>query len=362
LDAVWNCGRLELFDSWVQRIWNCIVEEKLFSRAEQVFSKVKERRPYELSNYYNELTRLMSIGEQELQATIASNVIDICTNRKLRYKGEYISTADCLAKLEQILLKNQIKSIQLEKQVLKLKRLKALKTSQKLSTRLLMEYLIIFKDDFASLSELLEGELLSDKKELRDCLFELSASGVKIKSLPPRLRSLFSSPQKVEESKASTPEAPEAIEHSYNVITPIESHKVAYIVSEDEQKFISRIKLEDESIFENPNEFVQSLCGIGFYKAAHELLMKMDVGRELFYLKCHVLSELGLYFELKDYSREILNSGKLLEDEKVPFSYLLGKSHLELGEKKQAVKALSVVIGSDPNFRDVQELMARAQA
>tara|TARA_Y100000780_G_scaffold232593_1_gene268266 strand:+ start:121865 stop:123214 length:1350 start_codon:yes stop_codon:yes gene_type:complete len=359
---LWDEGDLNGFDLWSNKIWTKVIDKKLYNHSKTIFNLLKERRPFELSNYLCYLACLVDIGDEPSQAQIVSSVLELTKSSKLKSKGKKIDQLKGLTRVQNLLSTTSETSIELELEYLRLSRAIHLLEGSSLKKSFLLEYIVMFKDSLKDLALLLENELLEDRLALVNSIKESPDLYRNFTSLPSSLKALLSSSIPKEKS-IKVEEKNERFVYDLADSKPkSESNKKSYLCGPEEKELIVKIKAKDEEMLSNYLEVAQSLVGIGFLEAANELLKLQQTKAENAYLKSHVLEELGRYYELRDFVEELVGDEKIYIEDKTPYYYLLGIANLELGDKEKSLVAFKEVFGADPNYRDIQELIARAQS
>ncbi|MEX0798203.1 MAG: tetratricopeptide repeat protein, partial [Bacteriovoracaceae bacterium] len=238
--------------------------------------------------------------------------------------------------------------------------------------RPLMEYIIFFKNNLEELVLLARAGVIQNPEAFIRTLVQDPKLMQEKPNLPANLQKTLRplvkySIKKEIPSKKIDNAVPEPVQDWQTLTTQIVSTGGSqpapsdYVASLSEKEILAGIKAEDPQFLEDNGGLVHSLIGVGFFKAALELLRIKKNDPRFFYLKCHTLLELGKYHELIDYI-EFIFSFKLGEEEEVPFYYIMALAYLALKRKESARACFKRVVKIDPNFRNAKELLLSAKA
>lgn len=357
----WQEGDLENFNKWSEHIWSLVIEKKLYNFGGKIFAIIKERRPHDLYNYLRYLNCLTETNNQIELCSLVAELRGLINTSKIRERERRVDRLYCFEKVSNVIEVDSESSLSLVKEHFKLERDIAILKKQKLSKDFVLEYVILFKDELKELVLLLEGEVLDHKQKLIDVIKASPIYKTQKELLPAHIKALLST--RVPKQKTVVEEVGDDglyTSEEYEV-KPGPLKLKQHFSGKEEKRFMQKIRAKDEDILSNCLEVANSLVSVGFYEAAFELLKLKEPTKDDTYLRCFVLEELGKYYELRDFIEESLKTRTHVDEDLIPYQYLLGKANLALGNKNKALVAFKCVFSADPSFRNVQEMIARAK-
>lgn len=370
LEALWLQGKLDDFEKVSRSIWAFIIERKLYSHAKKVFEKVQGKHPYLLNNYFAYMISLAETGDAINLKIVSSKLRALLEKNFERVKRPGLTRHQCYEKFYSILKDFSVEESSIAKEAALVELNLHLEQKKNLRVKNIMEFIILFKDEPAIISNLLALRELPLSQDLRDIL---KISGINADSSSFSPENLNRKITKKSDQETSFDSELLGSNGAYRAQAKSfygeDEASAAYMpkklsLSESEKEIIARIKANDPDLCspENAIGVAHSLVGVGFYEAALAVIELNPSDPRLYFVRCHCLHETDQMHQLEDFIIDVLATEFDQNSERLPFLHLLAKAQLRLGRKEAALATLKEIVQIDPNFRNTEELLRIAKA